>query len=274
MHLFTDLQPYICTFTDCRDELAQFSSRAAWAAHEFSRHRTTRSWTCPECPQDFPDVSGWENHLQERHRLFFSGPNLRIAKSNALRIEARQIKNDECPLCRIVVGKPRRGFVKHVGRHMEEIALMALPRNVEEDTEEASTSTDHTSLEQGSQRFHPEPPIEKDKEEISFDPDVAPIRATSEGRFQKASPTGPLDALADTAGPPADKQRANELTPEDDGYHPATQDREGERKLLPAGELLVAGQTSALRTFSLQHRDEGQFMLATDLLEFGLLAGN
>ena len=147
MHVFSDLQPYICTFTDCEDELVQFDSRAAWANHEFSKHRNTRSWTCPDCSQEFPGVSGWEQHLQERHCLFFSGTNLQIAMNMALKTEAKSTENEECPLCRIVVGKPRHGFIKHVGRHMEEIALMALPRNVEDNTEEGSSSSEHTLLE-------------------------------------------------------------------------------------------------------------------------------
>ena len=165
MHIFSDLRPYICTFTECGDQLVQFPNRAAWAEHEFSNHRTTQSWTCPECAEDFLEVSTWEKHLQETHRLFFSGPKLQVAKDMALRTEARRIEDDECPLCRIVVGKPRRGFVKHVGRHMEEIALMALPRDVEEDTEEGSLGTDDTSLEKSSQSFHSKLPTEKDREE-------------------------------------------------------------------------------------------------------------
>ena len=168
MHIFSDLQPYICTFTECRDEMAQFPSRAAWAEHEFSNHRTTQSWTCPECAEDFLEISTWEKHLQDMHRLFFSRSNLQVAKDMALKTEARRIEDDECPLCRIVVGKPRRGFVKHVGRHMEEIALMALPRDVEEDIEEGSLSTDHTSLEKSSQSFHSKLPTEKDREEAAL----------------------------------------------------------------------------------------------------------
>ena len=139
MHIFADLQPYICTFADCEDELAQFPNRAAWAEHEFSQHRITQSWSCPKCPQAFISVSGWQSHIQEKHFLFFSGHNCNVAKDMAHRTEATRIEDEECPLCRIVVGKPRRAFVKHVGRHMEEIALMALPRNVEEDSEEENS---------------------------------------------------------------------------------------------------------------------------------------
>lgn len=116
----------------------------------------------------------------------------------ARRTEATRIEDDECPLCRIVVGKSRRGFVKHVARHMEEIALMALPLNVEEDTEEGSTSTDRSSLEPSSQHLGLEPPIEKKQEEVPFDADVTPLRAMSESRVQSA----------------------DQLTLEEDQYHP------------------------------------------------------
>lgn len=145
MHVFADLQPYICTFADCEDELAKFPNRAAWAEHEFSQHRITRSWSCPECPQAFKNLPRWESHTQERHCLSFSDQNLSIAKDMAYKTEATRIEEDECPLCRLVLGKPRRAFVKHVGRHMEEIALMALPRDIEEDSEEGSVSTDRTN---------------------------------------------------------------------------------------------------------------------------------
>lgn len=154
MHVFADLKPYICTFADCKDELAQFTDRAAWAEHEFSQHRITRSWSCPECPQAFTSVPGWQNHIRDRHYLVFSGPNSNVAKDMAYKTEATRIEDDECPLCRTVVGKPRRAFVKHVARHMEEIALIALPRNVEEDAEEGSVSTDRTSLEESGTSFH------------------------------------------------------------------------------------------------------------------------
>ena len=175
MHVFSDLQPYICTFPDCEDELVQFSSRATWADHEFSKHRNTRLWKFPDCPQEFHEVSGWEQHLQARHCLFFSGTNLQVAKNMALKTEAKCIENDECPLCRIVIGKPRRGFVKHVGRHMEEIALMALPRNVEDNTEDESSSSEHTSLEESRQSLPLKPLTEEKKDENLSGPDVASI---------------------------------------------------------------------------------------------------
>ena len=147
MHVFADLRPYICTFPDCRDELAQFTSRAAWADHEFTEHRHDQTWNCLECSNKFASALDWEQHLQEIHHRVFIGPQLPVARNIAYQTRMRPIETEECPLCRAVLGKPRRVFVKHVARHMEEIALMALPRNTEEDSDESSIGTDQNSLE-------------------------------------------------------------------------------------------------------------------------------
>lgn len=146
MHVFADLRPYICTFPDCRDELAQFTTRAAWADHEFTEHRHDQTWNCLECSKKFTSASDWEQHLQEMHHRVFIGPQVPVARNIAYQKQPRPIETEECPLCRVVLGKPRRAFVKHVGRHMEEIALMALPRNTEEDSDESSIGTDQNSL--------------------------------------------------------------------------------------------------------------------------------
>ena len=144
--MFADLRPYICTFSECKDELAQFTTRAAWADHEFTEHRILRMWRCPECSESLTSASNWEHHLREMHQRVFVGPQLHSAKNIAYETRSRPIEDEECPLCRIVLGKPRRAFIKHVGRHMEEIALMALPPSTAEDSDESSVSTDQKSL--------------------------------------------------------------------------------------------------------------------------------
>ena len=146
MHVFADLRPYICTFPDCKDELAQFTTRAAWADHELTEHRHDMMWNCPECSEKFASTSDWEQHLHEMHQRIFTGPQLHAARSTASQVQPRPAETEECPLCRVVLGKPRRTFVKHVARHMEEIALMALPRSIEKDSEGSSDSTDQISL--------------------------------------------------------------------------------------------------------------------------------
>ena len=146
MHVFSDLQPYICTFPDCPNELAQFSSRAAWADHEFSQHRILQSWKCPECEEKYRSESEWEDHVCMQHEFKLAGNDLQIAKTLAFVVEeATRIDGEECPLCHKVLHEARRGYVKHVGTHMEEIALITLPRDTEEDEDSTSGSTSASS---------------------------------------------------------------------------------------------------------------------------------
>lgn len=140
MHVFADLRPYICTFASCEKELTQFSTRAAWADHEFTEHRIIRSWSCPECPKQSDSEIEWLQHLETCHERTFLGHKQQIAKKMAYTTQAKPAQDEECPLCLVILGKPRRAFVKHVGRHMEEIALVALPRDDSEESEVQSVS--------------------------------------------------------------------------------------------------------------------------------------
>ena len=147
MHVFSDLMPYICTFDGCPHKLRCFPSRSAWAHHEFQEHRFDRYWACPECPRKSCSTLDWEHHLNNAHNQKFAGHNLVSARNNACRISPKHAEDEQCPLCLVVLGKPRRAFVKHVCRHMEDIALMALPSNAEEDSEVGSISTNPNSNE-------------------------------------------------------------------------------------------------------------------------------
>ena len=94
-----------------------------------------------------PSLATWEGHLRKQHQRIFSETPRQLAQRIAYRPQERPIEVEECPLCRSVLGKPRREFVKHVGRHMEQIALMALPREVtyDSDTESARTAQVNSS---------------------------------------------------------------------------------------------------------------------------------
>ena len=83
----------------------------------------------------------WEQHLQQDHQRWFFKPNLQVVLSTALVTERKAAEREECPLCQVVLGKPQRAFAKHVGQHMEQIALMALPRDTEDDSSGGSTAT-------------------------------------------------------------------------------------------------------------------------------------
>lgn len=145
MHFFADLRPYICTFANCNMELAQFPTLASWADHEFSEHRIIRWWDCFECAKQCYSEIEWKRHLELGHHRTFVGVKYHVAEKMALKTRVKAAESEECPLCQAILGKSRREFVKHVGRHMEEIALMALPREFNEEPDAHSTSPDAES---------------------------------------------------------------------------------------------------------------------------------
>ena len=65
----------------------------------------------------------------------------------AYHAESRPSEKEKCPFCRNCLGRPRRAFVKHVGSHMEEIALMAPPRDRLGDSEDKSVISWEGSME-------------------------------------------------------------------------------------------------------------------------------
>ncbi|KAM0802914.1 hypothetical protein BDR22DRAFT_887245 [Usnea florida] len=134
-HVFADLKAYICTFPNCDHELVQFSTRAAWADHEFSYHRCETRWNCPECGSEEPSLPNWTRHMQE-HDFNITRPEFQVAKTMARDNKARPIETEECLLCREAPAQNRRAFITHVGRHLEEMALVVLPRGTEDDDSE------------------------------------------------------------------------------------------------------------------------------------------
>ena len=128
MHVFSDLQPYICTSPLCDQGLTQFITRKAWAEHEFEEHGLLHYWKCSQCNLTYADLEQAKEHLQTNHRDTLRQTHLGLTPEATL--QCREIANAErpCPLCLESLGGRRREWVKHVGRHMEEIALMVLPK--------------------------------------------------------------------------------------------------------------------------------------------------
>jgi len=140
--VFADLRPYICTFPGCTDDLVQFTKRSLWADHEFKEHRTKKTWVCQECQVEFSNPQFWEQHIQRLHGASYPGSKRRIAISTVYRQREISAEHEKCFLCDTIPGKSRRAFVKHVGQHMEEIALVALPRQIEDDSGESTTTNE------------------------------------------------------------------------------------------------------------------------------------
>ncbi|MCJ1402972.1 hypothetical protein MMC11_006194 [Xylographa trunciseda] len=181
IHVFADLQPYICTFESCSKDLTTFPTRNLWASHEFEEHRVTRSWKCPECAYTDSAAQKLEEHLRRCHGEAVTLAQLPFIIAAAETKTPQAIEGQACPLCKAIPGKSRRNFVKHVGRHMESVALAVLPRDAAEDSEQSS---DRSIVSQDEEPHSPE--ITSETEECYFFvPPNFNIYTTLDGRDQE-----------------------------------------------------------------------------------------
>ena len=138
LHVFADLQPYICTFESCKSEMVKFPTRKLWSEHEFSEHRHSSIWHCPLCSTVFHSSRDFEDHLSIDHTYSATSMSFHLMLNAAETTKIEPIEEQPCPLCKVIPRKSRRDFAKHVGRHMETIALAALPRASGDDSDESS----------------------------------------------------------------------------------------------------------------------------------------
>ncbi|OQV03201.1 hypothetical protein CLAIMM_08276 [Cladophialophora immunda] len=148
-HVLTDLRPYVCTYKDCGLKL--FEDRHSWVQHETQSHKY--KWRCNFCYQSLADSrfetyssDDFEGHLSSRH-----GDKLPRALLPAIVQSSRylpdQISPTTCPFCdewadglsksnplplgQDLVVTPEQ-LAKHVGNHLVEVALFALPRSLDD----------------------------------------------------------------------------------------------------------------------------------------------
>ena len=140
MHVFSDLQPYICTFKGCREMLVTFPSRELWSKHEFTEHRIDKTFRCHLCSDHFDNETLFGQHLGHRHSLRLSHTQLHATITAARSSSAKPLNDQPCPLCFQKEWVSQRSFTTHVGQHMEEIALACLPRDIDSESDSESVS--------------------------------------------------------------------------------------------------------------------------------------
>ncbi|MCJ1324815.1 hypothetical protein MMC10_001477 [Thelotrema lepadinum] len=139
-HVVRDLRPYMCTFETCITASEMYETRREWYRHELEYHR--RTWICiSHCSREFSTRSDFAKHTKKIL------PRLTDDQMHTLvQIAARSIDTGSvipCPICKEgYEGSARLG--KHIARHLEEIALRALPPspNDETDSDPGSSSSD------------------------------------------------------------------------------------------------------------------------------------
>lgn len=130
-HVFEDIPPYMCTHSTCMIASKPFSRRRDWAHHEKQAHRV--AWPCPlHCNQNLPTVDQLQARLQSSHGQSFEHLEL---QQLSMAVEAGDVTPGApyaCPLCSMS-SQSFRDWTKHVGHHLEQLALFAIPQALLED---------------------------------------------------------------------------------------------------------------------------------------------
>ena len=149
-HVLRDLQPYVCTFLDCPKADVLYNSRREWFDHEVQLHRG--GWYCDPCSETFSQKALFQEHIKVRHSEQVTTGNFEAV----IRCEGRVVTNMGCPLCGIKFNF--QTLEQHLGLHLQEVALFALPHHGEGISERKSekgrypseSSSDLTSFERMS----------------------------------------------------------------------------------------------------------------------------
>ncbi|KAH6844729.1 hypothetical protein B0I37DRAFT_167460 [Chaetomium sp. MPI-CAGE-AT-0009] len=181
-HVFGDLRPYTCLFTDCVESNGDFDRRHLWEAHISQHH--WQSWSCAfNCDRSFPSASDLRQHLSHQHMPSTTDEQLNAVLSLGRRPTAVDTAS-RCPVCgHTVLGL--KLYIRHVGRHLEHLALFALPSLEDENP----SLEDENHSEEGGSDMMSDVPL-ADKEHNVFMHDFFSFNRTgSEGRSSNRSQT-------------------------------------------------------------------------------------
>ena len=134
-HVYRDLQCYICTFEACTNPDQLSDKRHDWFLHELQDHR--KLWICNgHCEQIFRSSAQLVAHIDG-----ISGGTITEAQIPVLeQMHAIPIGEESvsfCSLCNIeIIG--RNLLEKHLGNHLEELALFSLPTDLIDSDDEES----------------------------------------------------------------------------------------------------------------------------------------
>ena len=135
-HMLQDLQPYICTYSDCKTPEQLFRSRREWSDHE-STHR--KAWRCPEHPSAvFRSREGLSQHLCQVHADSFPEHQLDsiVKVGGTSTVDVRE----SCPICLVPADIVEGGLQNHIANHLERIASFSLPSSAAGDGSDGGSS--------------------------------------------------------------------------------------------------------------------------------------
>ncbi|KAH9235899.1 hypothetical protein K456DRAFT_51233 [Colletotrichum gloeosporioides 23] len=146
-HVFWDLQPYVCTVKDCVQATQLFDTREYWFHHVTKTH--CRLWSCVFCSSELHSLADLKEHFNHSHAGKITDNQFPFI-AGACERPKTEFDCHSCPFCDSwdpVVTQPDRSkaFFRHLARHLQQIALEALPLYIEGLEVKAVASLDKSS---------------------------------------------------------------------------------------------------------------------------------
>ncbi|KAK3714699.1 hypothetical protein LTR37_007679 [Vermiconidia calcicola] len=172
-------EPFECPLSyriiTAEDETS-WSRRRDWQRHQTQTHN--RMWTCAFCSAELESEAEFQEHLIEYHN-YGRDPQVLQTITDACVVSSGKIYDLLCPLCQKSQVSSER-LIKHVGHHLQQLALHALPQRF---TEPESEEDDHHGIlirdgEESAEASHlcdgvpPTPDIARPSDDTHEDPDV------------------------------------------------------------------------------------------------------
>jgi len=151
MHVFADLQAYICTSSSCPEMLKTFPSRKSWFEHETTYHMTLQQLNCQLCAAVYHDEKSFLDHAVSVHDILFNSAGTKVALLSTATVSVlAPAESLKCPLCSETGFSRHRQYATHLGKHLESISLASLPQYALSDEEDALSSSEAAMTEQSS----------------------------------------------------------------------------------------------------------------------------
>jgi hypothetical protein len=116
------MKPYICTSHLCSAAEQLFETFGEWKSHETAFH--WREWQCKDCSESFTEKDEFLTHVGKSHKI-----NLQLSnEASAVAALCERPTHDRfCPLCSEKDFENVDSLLKHIGRHLRQLAISSLP---------------------------------------------------------------------------------------------------------------------------------------------------
>ncbi|KAI1828135.1 hypothetical protein F4861DRAFT_244970 [Xylaria intraflava] len=151
-HVYSDLRPYVCLAPRCPMQNHKFSRRSNWIHHMMQSH--WRIWRCLYCQEAADTLAEYWRHLQT-HLGTLTVEERDVIEKLASQPDPGKASCN-CPLCNSKLIASPEEYSTHVGNHLQQLSLFALPSfdHDENERQDHDESARPTQVVQWDQPFH------------------------------------------------------------------------------------------------------------------------